>query len=83
MMVLTLMAVSITMVALWPDPPPGEPAVVRSGPGVTHVEATNLNLRYREEFEKRGNRRLLQIGGAVAAITLIVWAGVHLGRRIG
>jgi hypothetical protein len=83
MMVLTLMAASITMLALWPDPPPSEPPVVRSGPGVSHVEATNLNLRYRDEYEKRANRRLIQIGCAVAAITLIVSIGVRLGRRIG
>ena len=82
-MVLTLMVVSITMVALWPGPPPSEPPVVQSGPGVSHVEATNLNLQYREEYEKRGNRRLIQIGCAVAAITLIVSIGVRLGRRIG
>jgi hypothetical protein len=83
MMVLTLMAASLTMVALWPDPPPREPAVVHSGPGVTHVEATHLNLRNREEYERRENRRRIQIGCAVAAITLIVTVGFRLGRRIG
>jgi hypothetical protein len=83
MMVLTLMAVSLLMVALWPGPPPLEPIVVRSGPGVSHVEATSLNHQYREEYERHENRRRLQIAGAIVVITLIVSIGVRLGRRIG
>lgn len=83
MLILAFMASTIVLVILWPEPMPPFPEPIHPGPGVTHVDAVTLNAERLEQHQRLARQRLIRIGGAGLAITVIVTMGVRIGRRLG
>jgi hypothetical protein len=83
MMILTFMASTIALVALWPGPGPRRPDLVQAGPQVTHVDRLAQNIERLENFRRLQMRHRLELGGFVLTIVFIVCVGYRVGRRLG
>jgi hypothetical protein len=82
MMVLVFSAASLALVALWPDSLPPAPREVQAGAGLTHVEATALNLRYKDDHRRATIEHHVRLGAVGVVICGVLWVGYRLARRM-
>lgn len=83
MMVLAFMISTVTLLLLCPKPLPAPPDTVQPGPGVTHVEAAELNSKRLERYRQQQIEYRVRLIGAIVAVVLILTIGYRTGRQLG
>ena len=83
MMTLALMISSITLLVMLPRPLPPYPEEVQPGPDITHVKAVALNSERIENYRQLERIYRVRLGGAIAAVLLVLIIAYRAGRRLG